>query len=203
MVAILLPAGQFAGEFYAEAGAESPEYYEVRLGREVYRLDPGTYAVWAFTHGDPQALVAGEELNRLSVNAMARDSGLGDISQQLGQLQELGLVLQVLPVGAQLQRFAENHRLRSLSVGLGNASDNLEMMRIGLPEQTRVSVPALAYSVWMYSDAYDSLWETCTGLAAQFVTESGESLSPSEVLKSFFETLPTLIAVSCVYIDRR
>ncbi|MGH3803803.1 MAG: hypothetical protein ACRDTD_27455 [Pseudonocardiaceae bacterium] len=206
MVAVLLPTGFFAGEFYTATDAEEPEYYDVRFGTEILRLDAPTYAVWALSHGDPVRMANGAEPNRLSLVAVAREAGLADIGQSLADLQELGLVVQLLPVGNQLQRFAQAHWVKPLAMGLGNTNEDLERVRIGHPDNLRISVSPLAYNVWLYSDQFQSLWDTCAHVAAQISGQAGDNAAtarPDDVLNEFLPILPALIAVSCAYVDRR
>ncbi|MGH3427125.1 MAG: hypothetical protein ACRD3Q_01125 [Terriglobales bacterium] len=202
MVATMLPTGFFAGEFYTVSEAEDPEFYDIRLGREMFRLDDATYAVWALAHGNPEQLAAGGESNRLSLVSAARDVGLEDIDQQLSDLQELGLLVQMLPVGNQLQRFAQTHCVLPLAMGLGNAPDDLERVRIGHPDSFRIAVPQLTYNIWMYSDRYESLWGVCEHLAAELNRDNSE-VTPDALLTEFLSILPAMIAVSSAYIDRR
>jgi hypothetical protein len=163
-------------------------------------LSPATYNAWALAHGDPQEFLSGQEADRMSLSARARAYGL-NISQQIVELQSLGLLVQVLPVGNQLQRFAEEYRVRALSVGLGNTPDNLQVMAMGHPGQPRMTMPQLVSTVWLYSDYFNSLWEICTELAPNVQGPRGPA-APIDILKEFFGFLPALIAISCAYLDR-
>ncbi|HEX3732667.1 MAG TPA: hypothetical protein VHU91_07095 [Mycobacteriales bacterium] len=202
MVATMLPTGFFAGEFYTDSKAEDPEFYDVLLGKEMLRLDDATYAVWALAHGNPEQLAAGGESNRLSLVSAARDVGLEDIDQQLSDLQELGLLVQVLPVGNQLKKFAQAHCVMPLAMGLGNARHDLDRVRIGHPDNFRIAVPAVAYNIWLYSDRYESLWGVCEQLATQ-LNKDNSQVTPDKLLTEFLTVLPAMIAVSAAYIDRR
>ena len=202
MVAVVLPIGQYAGEFYAQAGDANPEYYEVRLGNSMARLDPDSFDLWALAHGNPQDLDEGAELNRLSLAAAANESGIADAGPQIADLQRLGLLAQVLPTENQLHRFARDYCARSLAVGLGTTSEDPSQPLIGYPDTPLISVPESTYNVWLYSDRHGSIWETCQYLAPRLSSVEA-AISPEGLISEFFDILPLMVAVGCVYLDLR
>lgn len=202
MVAVVLPIGQYAGEFYARAGDADPEYHEVRLGNSIARLDPDSFALWALAHGNPQELDEGAELNRLSLAAAANESGIPEAGPQIADLQRLGLLTQVLPTEKQILRFAESHCARSLALGLGTTSEDPSQPLIGYPDTPLIAVPEPAYNVWLHAGRHGSIWETCRDLAPRLSTVEA-TVSAEELLKDFFDILPMLLTVSCVYLDLR
>ncbi len=201
MVAVILPIGQYLGQFFTSEQAEDPESHEVRLGDEVFELSPPEYAVWGLAHSDLETLQKTKP-SRLSIESEAKELGVADPAIAFTDLLGQGLLTQVMPVESAVRRFAEQYRVTPLALGLGNTAEQLGTLLLGHPEQPRIGVGYEVYRVWSFTSHYPSLWETCVNLAEP--TQNNQtSTDPTFLLNTFFEVLPALLSVSCVCIDRR
>jgi hypothetical protein len=201
MVAVVLPIGHYLGQFFTSEQAEDPESHEVRIGEDVFQLSAAEYVVWGLAHSELETLQHTKP-SRTAVESQARELGVADPTTAFSDLTEQGLLAQVMPVGNTVRRFAEQHQVKPLSLGLGNTAEQLGTLTLGHPEQPRIGVGYEVYRVWSFCAHYDSLWETCTALAEPTETEQ-TSTDPNFLVNSFFDVLPALVSVSCVYIDRR
>ena len=201
MVAVVLPVGHYLGQFFTSEQAQEPESHEVRLGDSVFELSPLEYAVWGLAHGDLESLQLAKP-SRLSIESEAKELGVDDPSTAFNDLQEQGLLTQVMPVGSAIRRFAEQYQVTPLALGLGNTAEQLGTLMLGHPEQPRIGVGYEVYRVWSFASHYPSLWDACVNLAEP--TQNNQtSTDPTFLVNSFFDVLPALLSVSCVYIDRR
>ncbi len=201
MVAVILPVGHYIGQFFTSEQAADPESHEVRLGDEVFELSPNEYAVWGLAHGDLETL-QNSKPGRPSIEAEAKELGVADPGVAFTDLLDQGLLAQVMPVESAVRRFAEQYRVTPLALGLGNTAEQLGTLMLGHPEQPRIGVGYEVYRVWSFAGHYPSLWQTCVNLAEP--TENAQtSTDPTFLVNSFFDVLPALLSVSCVYIDRR
>lgn len=201
MVAVVLPVGHYLGQFFTSEQAQEPESHEVRLGDEVFELSPNEYAVWGLAHGDLETLQKTKR-SRPTIESEARELGVADPTTAFNDLMSQGLFAQVMPIESAVRRFAEQYLVAPLSLGLGNTAEQLGTLLVGHPEQPRVGIGYEVYRVWSFAGHYPSLWDACVNLAEP--TADGQtSTDPRFLLNTFFDVLPALLSVSCVYIDRR
>ncbi|MGH3545646.1 MAG: hypothetical protein ACRDPW_06950 [Mycobacteriales bacterium] len=201
MVAVVLPVGHYLGQFFTSEQAADPETHEVRLGDEVFELSLAEYAVWGLAHSDLETLQKTKP-GRPAIEADAKELGVTDPTVAFTDLLGQGLLTQVMPVGSAVRRFAEQYQVTPLALGLGNTAEQLGTLLLGHPEQPRVGVGYEVYRVWAFAGHYPSLWDTCVSLAEP-TADNQTSTDPAFLLNSFFDVLPALLSVSCVYIDRR
>lgn len=210
MVAALLPIGQYAGQFFSSAQQTDPAYHEVRLGAEFVRLTSTEHATWAVAHNDPELLADGGQPNRAAIETSMRQLGFADIAEPLHNLQKLGLIAAVVPVGALLREFAQRYRIVPQVLGLGNTADDLDNCLVGTPGEPRLSLSFQTYQVWLASEQHRCLWEACEHVATTFqAAGAAQGSSPAAqvtapaLLHECYRTLPILIAAGCSYLDLR
>lgn len=202
MISAVLPVGRYLGDFYSSPNSEEPDIYEALIGDDTFQMSRDQYRVWIAAHGAYKQGEPAPPQTRATVEKVARDLGAEDSEVSYKELKEAGLLTQVVPQGRALGQFAREYRVEPLMVGLGNSPDRLEMMQIGVPGMTRALVSYEAYRVWAFASEYPSLWDTCVKVAEPTGVE-GLSTDPDFLLKNFFDALPALVSVNCVYINRR
>ena len=206
---MLLPVGQYAGQFFTSAQQVDPVYHEVRLGGEFLRLTPFEHVTWAVAHSDPQLLADGVEPNRAAIDTAMRQLGYADASQPLDTLRELGLIASVLPIGNGARAFAEQYRVVPQVLGLGNQADALDDCLVGTPGEPRLSLPFDVSQVWLASELHPCLWDACEQVAAAIgaarnqAGTTGEPITAVTLATGMVRVLPLLIATSCSYLDVR
>ncbi len=210
MVAALLPIGQYAGEFFTSAEQQEPVYHEVRLGGDFIRITSLEHATWAVAHNDPQLLAEGAQPNRAAIETAMRQLGYVDIAEPLQNLQQLGLISAVVPVGGPLREFAQRHRIVPQVLGLGNTAQDLDDCLVGTPGEPRLSLSFDAYQVWLASELHPCLWDASEQVAEAFQAAGREQgpttaaeVTAAALLHSCYRSLPLLIAASCAYLDLR
>ncbi len=210
MVAALLPTGQYAGQFFTEAEQSNPAYHEVRLGGDFIRITSIEHATWAVAHSDPQLLADGAQPNRAAIETSMRQLGFTDIGRPLQNLQELGLISAVMPVGGPLREFAERHRIVPQVLGLGNTAQELDTCLVGTPGEPRLSLSFDTYQVWLASELHPCLWDACEQVAMAFQaagaaqgSTAAAKVTTAALLHSCYRSLPLLIAAGCAYLDLR
>jgi hypothetical protein len=201
MVNVVVPIGHYLGQFFVSETAEEPDSHEVRSKDEVFQLSPAEYVVWGLAHSDLEQLQVAKP-SRVAVQAQARELGVEDPKVAFDDLIEQGLLAQIVPTGGSVRKFAEEHQVRPLALGLGNTAEQLGALLLGHPEQPRIGVGYEVYRVWAFCGNYPTLWETCISLAEPTEAEQ-TSTDPEFLLNSFFDVLPALLSVSCAYIDHR
>jgi hypothetical protein len=209
VVAMLLPVGQYAGQFFISAQESYPAYHEIRLGGEFVRLTSIEQTTWAVAHSDPQLLADGVEPNRVAIDSAMRQLGYPDIEEPLKNLRDLGLIASVLPIGNGAKSFAERYRIVPQVLGLGNTADALDDCLVGTPGEPRLSLPFDVYQVWLASELHPCLWDACDqvaqalGEARERAGTAGERITAATLAAGMVRLLPLLIATSCAYTDLR
>ena len=153
----VFPVGHFFG--VRDAGTR----FEVRVGPLLHRLDAPGFAVWALSHGLPDAVGA---WTVEQVVATAAEAGTAGAAEAMDRLQADGLVVTAAPVGPTAHDLARRVRLVPQLLGLGNSAEAPHTWSMGFPDRPVVSMDATLYDVVSWAHMDTSLWRACEGSSA-------------------------------------
>lgn len=195
MSELVLPIGHLHGS--------GPGGALVRVGPEQVELDDTRFAVWSLAHGLPDRASA-EPWTPQALLATAAAQGLGDLQATLDDLVADRLVRLVDP-GAGV-RFAEQHRLVPLVLGLGNDPAAVTTWSLGLLGQPLVQVTGTTLDLFQHADLDTDLWNAVRNVA-RVARESGytdpAATDPERVLADVLGTLHVLLSTNAVCLDTR
>jgi hypothetical protein len=201
---LILPIGHYLGAHVPRSGADA-DFHAVRIGWETYKLEGnGQLAVWALAHGLPTTGSDEEPpWTRSSVEGAARVGGIPNVATTLFDLISRDLLIEVRPGTPEAVAFAQAYRTRSLLVGLGNTADEPTLYGLGASESAPpvIKVPILAYELWTWGHACDSLWQTCHVLAAAGDPADPDRRDPQRVLTRCLSAIRLLLACGAIYLD--
>lgn len=199
MPVAIIPVGHFIGAFSVQVTGEAPQSqaaYGVRLGTSTVDLNEQEFGIWALARGladqDQKAVSAA------SLRSLARRADLDDAEPTIASLLTRRLLTRVMPVGSAVQRFARNHQLMPLGMGLGNSREEPLTFAVGNPGFPRANVTAAIYDVWAFSAVSQSLW-----LACEQAAELDEDVSALDLARLVVQALPVLLATDSAYVDVR
>jgi hypothetical protein len=208
---VLIPVGHSLGPEHLS----DPLVYVLRVGWGRVELTEEEFTVWLRAHGvippeSPAAQAVAErrlitEVGPLSAARSDVAASLVDHARDpdaaIETLLSRGLLRQVRPGSEDLLAFARDHRVLPLAQGLGNSTENPELYRVGAGPVTLATLGLGGYLLWARGGLDGSLWESCEALSA-IVEQTGEARSdPADLLRSFFEALPGLLASGSLCID--
>ena len=189
----LVPVGHDLGPW---PGTEPGEFrFQVRAGDQVLELDNLRFAVWLLAHD-------GAPPRRDDVLAAAEALGV-DAEQAGAALEGLladGLVAEIgdpASSNRSARRFAEEHRLVPLMLGLRPDAEDADLRIVGLLDVPLVQVSAALYDLWLWAHLSPDLWRACTAAAGP-----AGSAGPDEVLSEVLAAVHPLLASRAAYLDR-
>lgn len=209
MPTVIVPIGLNLGPSYRYATPPdpTPEYWEVRLGRESEELTADEFQVWGRAFLDPERH-ARLEVNRdtLRRDVIAAGSGPADPDPVIHRLVERGLLAEYDTEGP-LEQVFRRLKLFPIAEGMGNTPEEPEWRHIGHNGQALVKVNGFVYGIWAFSVLETSLWDACVYLAEENQQErtTGEdldALSVEEAARAIAGNLPMLIASGCAVLDQ-
>lgn len=181
----LVPVGHDLGPW---PGNEPNEFrFQVRAGDQVLELDNLRFAVWLLAHD-------GAPPRRDEVLAAAEALGV-DAEQAGAALEGLladGLVAEIGPDST--RRFAEEHRLVPLMLGLRPDAEDADLRIVGLLDVPVVQVSAALFDLWLWAHLSPDLWRACTAAAGP--------TGPDRVLSDVLAAVHPLLASRAAYLDR-
>lgn len=184
---------------------EPARHHIVRVGWDTSTLpDEAHVDIWALAHGLPARLDSTRWTRRAIVSAAA-DAGTPDAPAILGNLAELGLIVEVSPGTEQAREFASSYRLHSLMIGLGNSPAEPDFDAIGFAgSPPMATVTPRVFEIWQWAHLWPTLWAACEGLAfvaGETETGNAEDSDPERVLDLVIEAMRMLISRSAAYLD--
>lgn len=192
---LVLPIGHLHGS--------GPGGALVRVGPEQVELDDTRFAVWSLAHGLPDRDPT-QPWTPDALLATAAAQGLGDLRAVLEDLVADRLVRQVDPRAG--VRFAEQHRLVPLVLGLGNDPDAVTTWSLGLLGQPLVEVTGTTLDLVQYADLDPDLWSAVQNVArvarASGYTEEAAA-DPERLLADVLGSLHPLLSTNAVCLDTR
>ncbi|HVX46881.1 MAG TPA: hypothetical protein VHC49_23515 [Mycobacteriales bacterium] len=190
---MIFPIGHFLGIDH-QSGDDS---YLVRIGWDIYRLGGvPQLTLWALAHGLPEG--AGRApWTRAGAEGAARASGLAGAESIMDDLADRDLVVEIDPDSPDAVEFTKVCRVRSLLCGLGDVPGaDPPLFDIGPADgKALAQVPALAYELWKWGHACDSLWQ-----AGEFLAAAG-LVDPAEQLPGCLAATQLLLAQGAAYLD--
>ena len=190
----VLPVGHDLGAFHVGDGVTAPAQ-QVRVGAEVFDLDPARFAAWTAAHGTPA--------EDGTVPSVTED----DLRAEHGAEVVADLVRDHLLTTAESAReFAEGHRLLPLALGLGNSAEYPWMFSVGLLYQPMAVMTGAMYDLWQWANLSPDLWSACEE-AAESARRAGaaepEQTDPARMLAGTISVLPHLLAGRVTCLDVR
>lgn len=194
---LIFPIGHYLGARASSADSE-PDHHVVRIGWDLYKMDRSAeFGIWALTHGVPDGSES-PGWTRPTLAGAARMVGIPDVTASIDSLLERDLIIEVQPDTDEAIEFAQLCRTRSLLLGIGNTSAEPARYGIGLTAaEPSVRVGALAYEIWKWGHACDSLWHMCHILA----TADPDLGEPKELLARCLPMIQILLAHGAIYLD--
>jgi hypothetical protein len=208
MPTVIVPVGLNLGPSYPYASPPdpTPEYYEVRLGRESEELTADEYRVWG------TAFIDGHRHSQLAVTreTLVHDVGTGkdapsDPAGIVGQLLDRRLLVEFDPEGP-LEGVFRRLSLHPLTEGLGNTPDEPDRYLVGFRAQPILKINSTVYVLWATSSLEPSLWHACVAFeqGARELRDAGEDVveaSAAEVAREVAICTPMLVGSSCAFLD--
>jgi hypothetical protein len=199
---LLVPIGHYVGAVYQDDARGVRR--QVRRGATFHDLTDDQFAVWSAAHGTQEAVQAGLAWQRRSVEQHPQVAGLAGASGLIDEMLDIGLLAEVTPGRDQALEFARSHRLVPLMLGLGNSTDDPDMLDIGFLNQPVLSVSYPIYDLWQWSTMDDSVWATCES-AADVAQREGytnpDYVDPARLLTGLLRSLHALLVARAAYLD--
>lgn len=189
---ILFPIGHMLGSI---CDPENPEFirYGVRVGAVEFDLSLPEFVVWSSAHGVPE-VVREQPWTLAETRRAAGEAGVGDGAEVAEHLLSMGLLREVELGTDDVKRFAAEHRVFPLLLGLGNTQEDPAGFRIGTSEDVASVVSLPVYVLWSRAHLEPSLLAACTPLASA-------ELEPAGVAERFLRVAHNVLAVSGMYFD--
>lgn len=129
------------------------DQHVVRVGRTAEQLNETEFGVWVLAH---------RSADKDELLVTCADAGIDDAQQHVDELLRRGVLAPVEDATS----FAQQYRLLSLFIGLGNRPDDPEQFAIGVPGLAPLAtVDATTYELWQWGWVAQSLWAHCEVLA--------------------------------------
>lgn len=202
---LIVPIAHYVGQEYESA--DVPPTFNLRGGWSIVNLTEDERAIWAFAHGVPEHVGSGRPWNREALKqAAAPHFKGGDIDDMIENLIARKVLAEFTPGTDQAIEFARQYRLVPLQVGLGNTLDEPRAWRIGIGDNVLLTVSSTVYRAWEWCHLYRSLWDFCQKFAKIRAEHTdpparAEDQNPEQILAQVLESLQSLIAASCAYLD--
>jgi hypothetical protein len=200
---IVLPIGCYVGELHRDVGAPV-DHHSIRIGWDMWPVQDAGLQVWALAHGLP-GIPDSLPWTLQRWQDLVSESGIPEAAKEIADLIDRDLVIEVSLGTEETVQFAQDVRLRSLLMGLGNSIEDQFTFALGLPgAQPAVLVSGLPYSLWQWAHGCDNLWDACLVLAeAGRMTGSTtrSEIEPEPVLTRVLLMVQFLLAHGAVYLD--
>ena len=189
---ILIPIGHLLGSICYGDTPESIRY-GVRVGSLDVDLSLPEFVVWSSAHGVPE-VVREQPWTLAETRQAAEEAGVADGSEVAEHLLSTGLLREVELGTDDVKRFAAEHRVFPLLLGLGNTLEDPAGFRIGTSEDVASVVSLPVYVLWSRAHLEPSLLAACTPLASA-------ELEPAGVAERFLRVAHNVLAVNGMYFD--
>ncbi|TCC58274.1 hypothetical protein E0H73_28590 [Kribbella pittospori] len=196
MSTVVFPIGHYGG--VRPVDAEAPVQV-VRVGWKQHRLSEDAFGVWVLAHGLPDIGKGSWTVD--DVIEQAEGAGVDDAKRHVDELVAAGLLATVADDPVAGQRFARDHRMDVMYVGLGNAPDRLDGHAVGIPGLgTAAVLDADCYELWQWGSVAPTIWHSCE-VRASVTAQLGQPSDPAGVLTQILGDLRFLVAHGCAYLD--
>jgi hypothetical protein len=191
---VLIPIGHLLGSICYGDTPESIRF-DVRIGSSDIDLSLPEFIMWSSAHGAPE-VVREQAWTTEAAQRAAADAGVDDVASATEQLLSKGLLREVALGTDDVLRFAAEHQVFPLLLGLGNTLEDPTGFRIGTSAAAAAVVSLPVYSIWSRAHLEASLLAACTLLASTQLEHGA-----AEIVDGFLRVAHNVLAVNGLYFD--
>lgn len=194
MVESVIPVGKDLGP-HIEFGTVMS--WSLDLGPRSQELEILQIGVWNHSHADlaAQRECRFDRRKLLDVLENANDPRPEDEKHRdIDNLIEWRALVEIDLKHDSLEPFLSEHILIPTGRAFGNIGDDEDLFAIG-DDKPRLWLPQWTYRIWSNSHRDGPIWNTCARIAADAGVE------PETVARGFVESLPSVVAEYCGYLE--